>query len=175
MESTSKSKFPYMLGLLCIIPLVGGFAGIALILYGIFKYKDKLLVAIGVMGLIVTIGVYSFLFYDMKYGEGTTKSFVKLTQQGLNSIITNIEFYKSQNGGYPDSLEQLKKIDKTIIIDDPLLTRKMDENIKTKFYYKKIDSGYTLFSVGIDGIPNTTDDIYPTILVTNKNKLGLRK
>ena len=52
---------------------------------------------------------------------------------------------------------------------------KMDKNIKVNFEYKKIGNKYTLFSVGIDGIPNTADDIYPNIFDSDSSKFGFMK
>ena len=52
-----KSKPPYLLGLLGIIPLVGFFVGLGLTMYGIFKYKDKLLIRIGMICMIFTVVV----------------------------------------------------------------------------------------------------------------------
>jgi hypothetical protein len=175
LQNKKNHKSPYLLGLLCLLPLIGALVGIGLILYGIFKYKDKWLVAIGIGGLIITIGFYSFLFYNLKYGVNTAKGFATISQNELNSLVKNIEFYKIENGVYPDSLEQLRKPDEVININDPLLIRKMDNNIKTTFQYEKIGNKYTLFSVGIDGVPNTADDIYPTILDADSSKFGLIK
>jgi hypothetical protein len=46
-EAAKKSKPPYLLGLVCIIPLVGAFVGFGLLLYGLIHYKDKWLSIIG--------------------------------------------------------------------------------------------------------------------------------
>jgi len=66
METTAlsaKSKPPYLLGLLCLIPLVGACVGIGLLLYGLLKYKDKWLSIIGAAGIVWTVVFYSGLFY----------------------------------------------------------------------------------------------------------------
>lgn len=160
---TIKSKPPYLIGLVCILPLIGGLVGLVLLLYGIFKYKDKWLVLIGFGGVLLTIIVYFFIFYNMKYGKNTAKGYAKISQIELNHLVKNIEFYKLQNNKYPDSLEQLMSEDPMIVINDPLLLKKMDKTIETKFQYKKIGNQYKLFSVGIDGIPFTNDDIYPSL------------
>lgn len=170
-----NNKPPYLLGLLCLIPLIGAFVGLGLIFYGIFRYKDRKLVIIGSIGLIITVAVYSFVFYNLKYGKNATNGFAKISQTELNSLVKSIEFYKLQKGTYPYSLEQLRESDKMVLIYDPLLTRKMDNNIKTTFEYKKIGEKYTLFSVGIDGIPNTADDIYPIVSDKDSIKFGLIK
>ena len=86
-----KSKPPYLLGLLCLLPLIGALVGIALISYGIFRYKDKLLIAIGSFGIIFTICTYFFLFQNLKYGSGATRSFAKISQKELNNLVKHVE------------------------------------------------------------------------------------
>lgn len=175
MNNKTDKKPPYLIGLLCLIPLVGFFVGIALVLNGIFKYKDKKLVIIGALGVALTLGVYSFLFYDIKYGKGAGEGFAELSQMEINTLVNNIEFYKLKEGQYPDSLKQLLKIDSSVAIKDPLLTRKMNKNINTIFTYRKIGDQYSLYSVGVDGIDGTKDDIYPVISDTGSFKYGFIK
>ncbi|MGG9972609.1 type II secretion system protein GspG [Ferruginibacter sp. SUN002] len=164
-------KPPYSKGWFCLIPLVGAFVGISLILNGLFKYKSRKLVVIGSAGVLFTVFVYSMVFYSVKYGN--PKGVAEISQTYLNSVVKDVEFYKLQNGTYPDILEQLVVNNKLAYICDPLLTRKMDNSIKTTFEYKKIDNKYTLFSVGIDGISHTPDDIYPVIVMPDTVKFGL--
>src|SRR5437868_8489522 len=90
----TKSNPPYLLGLLCFIPLIGAFVGLGFLLYGLIKYKDKWLTIIGAFGIFFTVGIYSFLFYDMKHGDLSKKQFKEISQIQLNSLLKNIEFYK---------------------------------------------------------------------------------
>lgn len=116
----TKPKPPYLLGLLCLIPLVGAFVGLGLLLYGLIKYKDKLLTMIGAFGILFTVGIYSFLFYYMKNGDLSKKGFSDISQMQLNSLVKNIEFYKIQHGQYPDNLLQLLTDDKLAPINDAI-------------------------------------------------------
>lgn len=50
-NNTKKTTPPYKLGYLGLFPFVGFFIGIGLTLYGIFRYKDRKLTAIGIMKL----------------------------------------------------------------------------------------------------------------------------
>ncbi len=44
------------------------------------------------------------------------------------------------------------------------------------FYnYEKIGDKYSLFSSGQDGIPNTKDDLFPQVTITDSSKIGLIK
>lgn len=170
--SATHEKPPYLMGLLCLIPFVGAIIGIVLVLYGIFKYKDKWLVIIGTAGLVLTIGVYAYLSNQMKFGEDSGQGFSQISHWQLNTLMKDIEFYKLQNGVYPDSLQQIHKTDGMTGIDDPMLMRKGVKK-NTKYTYGKVGDKYYLFSVGMDGIANTPDDIYPTITITDSTKFGL--
>jgi len=173
MDTAKKNKNTslYWLGLAEFIPLVGAFIGIALILYGIFKYKDKILVAIGSLGVLFTVGAYYFLFYDLKYGKKSGEDFSKIAQKELVGVVSQIELYKLQNSVYPDSLQQLLINDPMLPIEDPLLIRKMEKGKKITFNYKKMGEKYTVFSAGIDAIPYTADDIYPPDSLNNRGGL----
>ena len=170
-ELIKKSKPPYLLGLLCLIPLIGAFVGLGLLLHGIIRYKDKWLIIIGASGIVFTIAIYSFLFYYMKNGELSKKGFTRISQSELNELVEKIEFYKLQNGQYPDSLQQLLFTDEFTPVYDPVQTVQHTRN--TMYNYKRLGEKYTLFSSGQDGIPNSSDDLYPSILIRDSTKMGL--
>lgn len=173
MSENKKDRPPYLIGLLCIFPFIGFLVGIALILYGVFRYKDKLLVAIGVLGIVITIGFYSYLFLGAEYGKTADRQLSDISRTELNDLVKDIEFYNIQRGQYPDSLDQLTENNKFVSIIDPFLTRKANRHISILFQYHKVSDKYTVFSVGPDGVPNTPDDIYPSIVDSGTNKLGL--
>src|ERR1700712_1587622 len=108
----TKSKPPYLLGLLCLIPLVGAFVGLGLLLYGLLKYKDKWLSIIGATGILWTILIYSTLFYAGTHASVFKKGFEDISQMQLTSLVKNVEFYKLAHGQYPDNLKQLLDDDK---------------------------------------------------------------
>jgi hypothetical protein len=175
METTTKintkTKPPYLLGLLCLIPLVGAFVGLGLLLYGLLKYKDKWLSIIGVVGILWTIIVYSTLFYAGTHASIFKKGFENISQMQLNSLIKNVEYYKLTHGEYPDSLKQLLEEDKLAQIHDPV--QGMNSKGNLYFNYKKLGDKYSLFSNGQDEIPNTKDDLFPQIKIADSNKIGL--
>jgi hypothetical protein len=174
METHNSAKHLYGRGWLGLIPLVGGVVGIGLIILGIFKYRDRKLILIGLFALLFTIAIYSSIFYYFTYSNLGGKQWATTSQTFLNNLIKDIEFYKTTHGVYPDSLEQLTKNNEIAYINDQLLSRR--PGIKnTKFNYKKIGNRYTLFSSGIDRIPNTSDDIYPNIIISDSSKIGLIK
>jgi hypothetical protein len=167
----NKSKPPYLLGLLCLIPLVGAFVGLGLLLYGLLKYKDKWLSIIGAAGIVWTVAVYSTLFYAGTHDPVFKKGFEDISQMELNSLVKNIEFYKLVHGQYPDNLKQLLDDDKLAPINDAAQGMRTKEN--TYYNYQKIGDKYSLFSSGQDGIPNTKDDLFPQITITDSSKIGL--
>lgn len=176
METTSistKSNPPYLLGLLCLIPLVGAFVGLGLLLYGLLKYKDKWLSIIGAAGILWTIIVYSSLFYAGTHASVFKKGFEDISQMQLNSLVKNIEFYKIEHGQYPDSLQQLLDDDKLAPINDA--AQGMNTKGDSFYNYKRIGNKYLLFSSGQDGIPNTKDDLFPQVTITDSSKIGLIK
>ncbi len=165
MTANAKSgRHLYGRGWFGLIPLVGGVIGLGLIILGIFKYKDKKLILIGIGALSFTVIIYSSIFYTIQYSDSLNSRYTQISQEYLNSLVADIEFYKQQNGIYPDSLEELLQNNKYAQIDDPLLLRSFHET-HTKFNYKRVDNSYVLFSSGIDKKPNTPDDIYPTVIL----------
>lgn len=164
-----KSKPPYFLGILCLVPIMGTFVGVALVLYGIFKYKNRWLIFIGSSGIIVSIIVYGLSNYWDKHSSIFNAGLIERDIGTLNVLVKEIEFYKLQNGNYPDSLEQLNGDAKKEDLFDPIAS---DGKKSNKFYYKIIGSKYTVFSSGPDQTQHTEDDIYPTIEI-DTNKMGL--
>jgi hypothetical protein len=161
---------PYLLGIFCFIPILGFFVGIVLILLGIFQYKDKLLVVLGSLGIIFTIVLYSVLFPELWSKKETDKQFAGLSKTLLNSLVRDIEYYKLQNGKYPERLEQLQSSNPMVIIHDPL---QAGNKANSKYNYILVGDKYRLFSSGIDRVPNTKDDIFPDI--QDSSKVGFIK
>lgn len=170
---TQQNKPPYWIGLFCIIPLIGAIIGLIILIQGITKYKSKLFSIIGASGILFTIVIYWLLFYATKHSTESQKGFAELSQIELNKLVRNIEFYKIQHGQYPDSLQQLPSDDKTVMIFDAI---QINQGRKTVLYnYQKKGNKYLLFSSGNDGIPNTKDDLFPQIQISDSSKIGLIK
>ena len=156
-SSKVANKPPYLLGLLGFIPLVGFFVGIGLTLYGLIKYKDKKLVIIGVLCMLFTVFLYSFMIFGLDKFSKVKESWAELSQHQINELVKDVEYYKLQNGKYPESLKQLSNVN----IQDPV--KGLNAREKDVFIYKNLGDKYLLFSVGLDGKPNTKDDIYPKV------------
>jgi len=167
-------KHLYRYGLIGIIPNVGVFAGLILIYKGFFNYSDKKLVIIGVADILFTI-VFWYVFTSGTIQKSLfADTDAKLAQSQVNSLVKNIEFYKIQHGEYPNNLEQVNDTAVFVWITDPFLNKGRN-NKNVNFHYFKIRNKYTLFSVGLDNIPNTKDDIYPTVTMGDTIKFGFVK
>lgn len=172
-KTTSPRKY-YKYGILMIIPFIGLIIGIILLRKGI-NLKDRLLFYFGLTGIIFTVVFYIWAFYYGSQSSGAKTQKVIFTQFQLNRTIKEIEIYKLKNGYYPDSLQELKFQDIHAPIIDPLSQHFFSKKFKY-FFYKKIgNSNYTLFSSGLDQIPNTKDDIYPDLSYLETKKFGLLK
>ena len=97
-----------------------------------------------------------------KYSDVGKAKRVQLARISLNEVMRDVEYYKIQFGVYPDNLEELKSVDRMVFIMDPLSQKGLFSTRLNYLHYKRLDSShYTLFSAGIDRIPNTDDDVYP--------------
>ena len=118
--------------------------------------------------MLFTVIIYSSLFYIGFKSDFGKNAWAKHAQMQLNSLIKHIEFYKLENGHYPDSLKHLTNNDEFIFLNDPT------QSLGTYYNYKNLGDKYLLYSSGIDRIANTKDDIYPKVNTTNK-KIGWAK
>jgi hypothetical protein len=150
----------YGRGFLGLIPMVGAFVGIGLILLGLIKYRNKNLVLIGFAAMVPTVLIYGSL-YHYNFTLSGRKNWTAFCQPQMDQLVKNIEFYKKEYGRYPDSLEQLANDQQFLFINDPVqvFTKSAYGN---KYIYKNEGSRYILFSMGVDGIPHTKDDIFPS-------------
>lgn len=169
---TTNKKPNYFRGLLGLIPVAGAVMGIIFIADGISKFKDKRFILIGLGGIVFNACIFLFCFYYFDFPIKLKLAFVPVSQNQVNTLLKDVEFYKLKNGIYPDSLGQLKTDSLDMSIYDPLLeNEKLNKN--SEYNYHKVGNHYYLFSSGVDGIPNTKDDIYPQVAESDTGKFGL--
>ena len=159
----------YNWGWFGLVPIWGCICGVILFYKGLIEYKDRKLAIIGANCIALTVCFLTFMNSDYMSNINRKQS-LKAVNGDLNRIVQEIEYYKIKNGIYPDSLPQIIKDNKTEILYDF-----MAKHIAIPYHYKKIGNKYTLFSVGVDGIPFTDDDIYPTTGMNDTSKFGLIK
>ena len=163
-------KPAYWVAILCLIPVIGFFAGLVILILGIVHYKDRVFIIMGAIGMLITIAIYGSMIYFVQTSGVVQDGFAEIAQTQINDLVKSIEFYKLQNGSYPDSLQQIDTKGSFTNIYDPV-SSKFGDNEKP-FHYSKKGNKYLLFSVGKDGKPNTADDIYPTLTNPDTSKLG---
>ena len=171
-------KLPYVLGGMSFIPMFGMIFGIITIVWGLATKKlgGKRLAAIGAGGILFTIILYGALFYFgfMQRGGIYDDLRTKLAQTTLNSLVQSIEFYKVQQGKYPESLKVLQESlprDSFAPVFDPTNVKLGNPRY---FYYERVgEDNYHLLGVGADGQPFTSDDIVPQLSLTPNSKVGL--
>jgi hypothetical protein len=164
-KPNSRLKRFYYLSLLCAFPGFGIFIGIVLLFYAVFVFKSiklfctiVLTMAIGIV--LIKLDSY-YLRRELMYGSATENLLALQALDDLDDIARNLELYKLKYQHYPDSLRELKKENPTLVLKDPLLGRRPSANKFINFYYSRNGDTYNLFSAGKDGLPNTSDDIYP--------------
>lgn len=167
-ESPQKSLgcLAYVVGGMSFIPLIGVLFGIITIIWG-FIVKNTKLKLLGFAGIMSTIILYGTLAYmgfvqeDGVYDE--LRSTLAKTQ--LTSAVQAIEFYKVQNGVYPDSLQTLQKSLPENSVAFLFDTAQVSLDEMKYYYYKRInDHSYHIRSYGRDGIINTQDDVLPAAI-----------
>ena len=161
----------YGRGFLGLIPLVGAFVGLGLILLGAVKYRNRRLALIGFAALLPTFLIYGSMFLYERTPAGRTM-FTTFCKPQMDQLVKNIEFYKKEYNVYPDSLEQLTRDDKFLFINDPIQVYSRNK-YGDKYIYKKEGGKYILFSMGVDGIPYTKDDILPSSKYFDSTLTGL--
>jgi hypothetical protein len=150
----------YLVGILGVVPLIGAIVGFVLIILGIAAYRSWKLIVIGGIGILWTAGLYGTLFYIGFFSNWGRSGFASIAKDDLTNIAHELEFYKIENVDYPDSLQQLSRKNTFIFIADPT-----QFSFKKTIYFQYAHRGdhYTLFSVGLDGVAHTSDDIFPVI------------
>jgi hypothetical protein len=173
------SGFPFVIGGLSFIPLIGVLFGIAAIIWGLVTRRrgGRKLALVGAGGIAFTVLLYGGLFYFgfVQRGGIYDELRTRMAQTTLNSVVPAIEFYKLQHGSYPDSLEQLRQSlpkDSFVFVYDPTVMP-FGSTPRYFFYERAGTDHYYLRGVGADGEPFTADDILPQIDVSAGARLGL--
>jgi hypothetical protein len=181
-ENSNPKKlgaFPYVMGGMSFIPLLGVPFGLVAIVWGLLSKKKggKLLAGIGALGIGSTFALYGGLFYfgTVQRGGVYDGLRVRLAQSTINELVPSIEFYRIQQGRYPQSLKALKEFlgkESFVFVFDPSV---VDLKAQPRyFFYERVGADhYYLRGLGIDGKPFTNDDVLPQVTSTTNSKMGL--
>ena len=178
-KNNSKNSSLYWWGIVGFIPVLGAIVGLILTLLGIFKYKDRNLILIGIGCIAFTVILNSIVYFklvnDPDFFLESTES---ISQFELNTITKEIEIFKLKKGRYPNSLNELDsslRIEGNFVaLNDPLQFGSQN-NKSGYFNYYIIGDKYRLFSSGKDKTENTADDIYPNLQSEESNSFGYLK
>jgi hypothetical protein len=183
-DENKVGTLPYVFSFFSFIPGIGLFFGLGFIVYGLTTKKvgGKIVAGIGTVGILCTILIYSLIVYQFIHGGIFFKGFSKMTESNLSDVVVHIEFYKTQNGKYPESLEVLQQsLPKDSIIQMEVIDMTnpglpASGKKANYFYYQVADSDhYYLLGVGPDGIPFTCDDLLPKLDPAMKTGLLIKK
>jgi len=178
-KNEKLGAFPFVIGGLSFIPLIGVLFGVAAIVWGLCTSRvgARKLIVLGGAGISFTVLLYGGLFYFgfVQRGGVYDELRTKLAQTTLNSLVQAVEFYRVQNGSYPDSLDQLRAslpMGSPVLVIDPSDIRIGD--MPRPFFYQRVAADqYYPRSIGQDGKPLTADDILPPLAAGPAGKLGL--
>ena len=178
-EQEKLGTFPYVIGGVSFIPGIGIIFGIIAIIWGLVTKKlgGKKLAIIGACGIGFSIILYGSLFYFgfVQRGGVYDDLRVQLSKNTITSLVQAIEFYKTQNGQYPESLEVLRKSlpeNSMVFVHDPTDVQ-MGGEPRYYHYELKDQNHYYLLGVGPDGQPYTSDDVLPNIEINQNSGIGL--
>ncbi len=159
-------------------PLIGIFIGIICIVIAVVgkKSNSKLLAGVGFSGVMFSVVLYGSLFYKALNNDEPSKGFEVHAISAMTSLVRHIEYYKLQQGTYPDSMEVLRanlKDGEMVFSYD--MSGPMNMNSQQRdFYFEVVNDGrnYLLFGIGQDAVPFTQDDIFPIIAPQKDKNIG---
>lgn len=171
--------FPYVIGGASFIPGIGILFGTIAITWGLVTKKlgGKKLAIIGTCGIGLSVILYGSLFYFGFIQRGGVYDDLRaqLSKSAITSLVQAIEFYKTQNAQYPDSLETLRKSlpeNSMVFVFDPSHVQLGGEP-RHYHYELKDPTHYYLLGVGPDEKPYTSDDVLPSIEIKPNSGIGL--
>jgi len=178
-EQKKLGAFPFVISGVSFIPGIGVIFGIIAIIWGLVTKKlgGKKLAIIGACGIGLNIIIYSSLFYFgfVQKGGVYDDLRVQLSKNTITSLVQTIEFYKTRNGQYPESLEVLHKSlpeNSMVFVHDPTHVQMGGEQ-RYYHYELKDQNHYYLLGIGQDEMPYTSDDILPNVEINKKSNVGL--
>lgn len=178
-EQEKLGVFPYVIGGVSFIPGIGILFGIIAIVWGLVTKKlgGKKLAIIGACGISFSVILFCSLFYFGFVQKGGVYDDLRaqLSKSTITSLVQAIEFYKTQNGHYPESLDVLSKSlpeNSMVFVFDPTHVQ-MGGEPRYYHYELKDESHYYLLGVGPDEKPYTSDDVLPDIEAKIDSGIGL--
>lgn len=179
-ERKEPGALPWLVAVLSFIPLVGVLFGTLAIAWGLLNRAagGKKVALVGTTGIALTAVLYSWLFYVGFIQRGGRFEDLRSNQaRGFATLlVASIEFYKTQHGHYPETLDVLRKsipATSPVFMMDPSNTS-IGDGPKDLYYELAGANHYYLLGVGPDGLPFTDDDILPEVDIGPASRVGLK-
>jgi hypothetical protein len=151
----------YILAPVGLIPAFGLIFCFVVAIKALTKYKSKVLLMYSILLVVANILLLLVLRDIAKKRfdrEDVELEWKYMTPNFLSTIRHDLRDYKRNHGSYPNSLNKLSK---GLMLMDIYSPVDSSTHRHGDFYYKSQADTFILFSVGLDQLPFTKDDIYP--------------
>jgi hypothetical protein len=161
------------------IPALGLFLGAAALTWGLVSSRPRamLAAAIGATGGLLNLAGGMLLVWRMQGDPAYDAANAAMSSRDLTRLVSAIEEYRGANGRYPGELAVFTRFPLSLklvnINDNSVGTFKMPR----AYQYQRASDGrtYTLFAVGPDAKPGTSDDIFPALSDSVAKRSGYRR
>jgi len=177
--SKPKRSWPLLLLAGCsIIPGFGIFFGAAAVTWGLISDRPGAMraVAIGAAGAFLNLIGGAVLVWRLQQQPAYASASAASSRADLTKLVAAIEGYRSSTGRYPARLAVFAQLPYSLkLINTSDFSAGVFSRPK-EYHYELAPDGrtYALFGVGVDGKPNTTDDVYPEIPDSLSRRSGYR-
>lgn len=156
----AKAAWPLLLVAgLSFIPGFGLVFGAIAVTWGLLtrRPRKKLAIILGAAGAALTIAEGALLLYVAGRDPRFAEARVELVRNDLSLVAAALEQHRLRTGAYPAELAELTRGNRMLNIVD----RSASLFSTRPYQYAVLDDGrYRLFAVGVDGRPNTADDLH---------------
>ena len=180
-DKSKLGKFPYVIGCLSYVPLIGVVFGIVAVVWGVVtdKLGGRRLAFVGAGGIAVTVVIVGAIYsWHLHLIASNQELRIELAQDSIDILVHAVERKKEQTGTYPASLEALNQSSNgryTLYVFDPTNIDVIGLYRQARhFHYDLVDEDhYYLLGVGPDLEPYTNDDVLPNVEIGSDSKFGL--
>jgi hypothetical protein len=160
------------------IPALGLFLGAAAVTWGLVSTRPRamLAAAIGAAGGLLNMGGVILLAWWMQGDPTYDAANAARSSRDLVRLVRALEEYRDANGRYPGELAVFTRFPLSLklvnINDNSVGSFRMPR----AYQYHRASDGrtYTLFAVGPDAKPGTSDDVFPALPDSVARRSGYR-
>ena len=178
-DAPSKRSWPLLvLAAGAFIPALGLFLGAAAVTWGLVSSRPRAMLAAaigGAGGLLNLVGAVLFV-WRVQGDPVYTATTAAMSGRDIVRLVGALEEYRGANGRYPGELAVFTRFPLSL-----KLVSVRDNSVGTftmprEYQYHRAPDGrtYTLFAVGPDGKPGTSDDIFPSLPDSVAKRSGYR-